>query len=356
MKVFYLSNYPSVSRMTKFILAMLLSTVFGFRSQASSKTAVLVGISKYTDDSGWGTTSADNDLKIMRKSLENRGFDDIISLENALATKASFLQELDRLFKTCQKGDELIIYFSGHGQLIKDYNADEYDQYDESLVLYGAPKYYDAAYKNENHLLDDELSVIINKFRMKLGNDGSILLLVDAGFGWVGASGDTLIRGGAAPLEPSSRGSFTQTPGIYEAGIIDDLPFAQPSKEYAAFTHMTASTIMHVAHEYGGNGIFTLALTRALDELKDTTTRGALFDQCKTLCLQLNKSQRPVMEGNSESLVLKEYTNRNYHTSVVAPISEEEYEILSHMLDEIESEVKKESGLSDYEKSYFRND
>ena len=91
---------------------------FGFLcTQAyAERYALLVGVSKYQHIDG--LEGPEYDVEAMRKVLErNWGFkrDSIIELVNRNASKAKILAAIDTLTKKSRRGDQLFIYFSGHG-------------------------------------------------------------------------------------------------------------------------------------------------------------------------------------------------------------------------------------------------
>jgi metacaspase-1 len=269
----------------------------------AEKRALLVGIGTYTVDSDWGQTHGDNDVVSMSKTLQSIGFNNITKIVNSQATKSQIILSLNQIYDACAVGDVVLFYFSGHGQLILDYNADELDGYDESLVCYGAPKNYDALYKNENHLLDEELSEIINKFRMKLSELGEFICVVDAGYGWNKKTSSHYTRGGALPLEYNYETHPFENIGKNEVGIIDDLPFSRPYPSYAHLFNISASDIMNVAYELNGNGLLTLAFARSLELPLDSMNYQDLFESIKKNMQLLLSDQTPAAEGLSDVVV-----------------------------------------------------
>jgi len=152
------TNYMFMNVVKSFVFSTI--TLLTFTSaNAIEKKALIIGIGSYPQETGWSQINGDKDANVVEESLKGIGFRNTTKLINSQATKVNILDQLNTMLDSCQQGDVVLFYFAGHGQLILDYDADELDGYDESLVLYGAPKQYDALYKNENHLLDDELSL-----------------------------------------------------------------------------------------------------------------------------------------------------------------------------------------------------
>lgn len=355
MKLLTTYNGAGMIRIFLFLIAVL-SLEVGYGAQ---KRALLIGIGNYPQDTEWGKTHSANDVAVLKHSITAKGFSDVTTLIDAQATKSNTLKKLEELYNTCEDGDVFLFYFSGHGQLITDYEGDETDHYDEALVMYGAPKGYDASYHNEHHLTDDELSAFFNRMRMKLGNKGEVIVLVDAGFGWSDSISTENIRGGAMPLEASHDHIDRGTIGRFEAGILDDLPYGKPSDRYSPIIHMTAIDIRLPAFEHNGNGVFTMALARAIDEQTDSVTYEELFAHVKLNSTAINTMQIPLMEGKPDESMFKQITkDSGLGSSVIEQVSHtatdsEALEILVDLKETEKGVIKNEVGKTDWEKSFF---
>jgi hypothetical protein len=305
------STYEMFMNLVKSALLLMVTITFCQASFAIEKKAILIGIGDYPEDGGWQKTSGDNDVSAMEKSIKSIGFNNITKLVNKQATKSNIISELQHILDSCQPGDIVLFYFAGHGQLIQDFNADEYDGYDESLVLYNAPKEYDALYKNESHLLDDELSEIINNFRIVLGSKGEFISIIDAGFGWSTDDANDYVRGGAKPLEAVYQTHPFKNIGLFEAGIIDDQPFSIPSNGHANLFHLSANMISKEGLELNGNGILTLAFTRSLEELDDSSSYEDWAAMVSKFSAEISTNQTIQMEGDAEQIVFDYYRKIN---------------------------------------------
>ena len=168
---------------------------------AQDKYALLIGIGKYPDGSGWNTIHGDNDIPIIESFLINNGFsaDNIEELSNSSATKVAIMESLEKLRMKATRGDVVYIHFSGHGQQITDLNGDEKDGYDEAWIPYDAKKSFKKGeYEGENHIIDDDLNNYLNGLRSKVGPFGKIVVIADSchsGSGTRGSSDDDFIRG-----------------------------------------------------------------------------------------------------------------------------------------------------------------
>jgi hypothetical protein len=93
---------------------------FAIATTASAKNiALLIGIAEYPSRPLYGPV---NDVKALKARLPKIGFaeSDIVTLVDAQATKAGIMREIARLYDRSASGDEVLIYFSGHGTSEKD--------------------------------------------------------------------------------------------------------------------------------------------------------------------------------------------------------------------------------------------
>lgn len=341
----------------KYYLTTLTIFLGLLNANAIEKRGLIIGLGDYGPDTEWYETHGDHDANSMLEKVKTIGFNNVSKLVNNQATKQNILSHINSIYDSCSKGDIVLLYFAGHGQLIVDYNGDESDGYDESLVLYNAPKYYDALYNNENHLLDDELSEIVNRFRIKLGVDGQFLLMVDAGFGWSGSAAVfPYERGGSLPLEANRETHDFEKIGLYETGIIDDLPFSMPSAGHANLFHVSANHIMGTARELNGNGILTLAITRSFENLNDSMDYEAWFKKIKWYSSKMDDIQVPLAEGNGSTVVFDLYNQTegsDYDADyaiqdTTATTSAQEINILSNLKDRLIEEHNNSADSPDF--------
>ncbi len=151
----------------------------------SARHALLVGIGQYdTQKTGWRKIHGDADVNLLSPLLQKRGFK-VQTLVNSQATKDNIISSLSQLAKKCSPGDIVYFHFSGHGQRIPDYNGDEKDGYDESIVPFDAlrsPGYETPPliYNGQKHLTDDELGPLLENIRKRLGPSGELTAVFDA--------------------------------------------------------------------------------------------------------------------------------------------------------------------------------
>ncbi|MBX3325056.1 MAG: caspase family protein [Nitrospira sp.] len=100
-----------------------------------AKRAVLIGINKYQIP-GSDLNGCVNDVKNLSGALKTYcGFadKDITTLIDLKATKKAMQTAIEKLIKGGEKGDTLLLHYSGHGSNVPDDNGDEADHRDEIL-------------------------------------------------------------------------------------------------------------------------------------------------------------------------------------------------------------------------------
>lgn len=151
--------------------------------------ALLVGIGNYnTNETGWSKIHGDDDVSLLFSALQNNGVDrtDIWTLRNEAATKSRIVLKLQQLADICKRGDNVFFLFSGHGQLVRNYNNDqENNGLDESIIPCDAFKTgrftcNGQPYHGQNHLIDDELAPLLNEIKIKIGPRGTLFVAIDA--------------------------------------------------------------------------------------------------------------------------------------------------------------------------------
>lgn len=151
--------------------------------QAQEKRALLIGIGDYPSEYGWNKIHGQNDVEIIRQTLNKQGFpnENISVLINAEATYSNIVAAFQSLLEISNKNDIIYLQFSGHGQRITDADGDETDRFDESWIPYDAHKsYIKGVYEGEKHITDDFLNEYLTKLRFKVGYSGKIIVIADA--------------------------------------------------------------------------------------------------------------------------------------------------------------------------------
>lgn len=163
---------------------LVLTLLFSALTAAEQRNrALLTAVGTYPEGSGWAKIHAANDIGIVVPMLRTKGFSekDIAVLQNEQATKSAVCGALRRLAADSRRGDRIYIHFSCHGQQMADDNGDEPDGLDEALIPYDAPRRYTpGVYEGENHLRDDEFGELLDALRLKVGEKGSVVAVLDA--------------------------------------------------------------------------------------------------------------------------------------------------------------------------------
>ena len=126
------------------ILILAIATpllAFGPGPAATNHWALIVGVSDYInfeDVEGGDLPGAERDASAMRDVLVARwGFptENIHLLLNRDATRAGIEQQINGWLKTnAQSGDQVVVFFAGHGSQVWDENGDEDDGLDETIA------------------------------------------------------------------------------------------------------------------------------------------------------------------------------------------------------------------------------
>ena len=145
-------------------------------SFAQERYAVLVGVGQYPHLSdSLQLAGPSNDVRLVRNYLLNvEGFneDDIAWLSDEAPTppqRANILAALTNVDKKVQKGDFVLLHFSGHGsrQPAKSKATEELDGYDEIFLPQDVKGWNKAIGSVENAILDDAIGLFIRSYRRK---------------------------------------------------------------------------------------------------------------------------------------------------------------------------------------------
>lgn len=188
LKVGLLSELIKKSNFILFIVGLLFLSV---SITAQTKRALVIGIGEQKDKN-WAKINGDKDVPYVHQMLHDAGYRDVRTLVNSQATKSGIVAAFKKLSSQCSVGDVVYIHFSGHGQLVTDVNGDEEDGWDEAWIPYDAYKKYCKEDKGEKHLVDDEINVLLTAIKNKIGEQGKLLVVVDACHSGDSSRGDDL--------------------------------------------------------------------------------------------------------------------------------------------------------------------
>ena len=113
-------------------------------AKAQQKRALLIGINTYAPDektakekgSEWNNLKGTvNDVNSIQSILMSSRFgfhrEDIVVLKESQATREGILNAISDLINHCKSGDLVLIYYSGHGDQVKNSASVETDYLDE---------------------------------------------------------------------------------------------------------------------------------------------------------------------------------------------------------------------------------
>lgn len=283
---------------------------------AQTKRALIIAIGNYPRSSGWETISSINDIQLIESALAYQKFTDVAVVQDAKADKAGVMLALQKLVDQSQPGDKVVIHFSSHGQQITDDSGDELDGYDEAIVCYGAPvaPRIKTEYDGSQHLRDDELNVLIEKLRAKLGATGDILVIADACHsGTISRGGIAKVRGKAEPYDlpgivrktPTARGP--QKPRTFMAPAVHVPAGAKvgTATGLAPYVIISAARASELNYEYilpdGSNkgvGSLSYVVNKALKSVAPHDTYRTLFNRIVSEMKVVAPQQTPEIDGD----------------------------------------------------------
>jgi len=271
-----------------------------------TKRALIIAVADYPEDGRWKDISSDNDIPLIEGALLQQGFNakNIRVINDSLASKEFIVDELKSLSKRAKKGDIVVIHYSGHGQQIQDDNADELDGFDESLIPWDAHLKWSEDYQGENHLRDDEIKVLTDNLRKKLGPDGNVLLILDACHSGTANRGLATSRGtaevfsepGFKPLDKNDKGNN------------DDF-IKSPTADLAPMVTLSGAGQHQLNFEYYDKdketsfGSLSYAFSKALTEADKNTSYRVLFDKIKVSMSTIAPRQSPQVEGDVDMII-----------------------------------------------------
>lgn len=242
------------------------------------------------------TLHAAHDVKAVEGALQQQAFDQIHTLLDARATKSEILALLNK--NDLEAGQTLVILLAGHGTQISDDEDPDHepDRLDEAYVP------YDGVLGLRSSLLtDDEIHHSLNALRLKLGEAGELLLLVDACYG-----------GGMARTirYPYTRG-FPMSQSANELpdhnGWQDFAPGLPPSG-MAPLVIICASQPNELSFEIPDEsgqliGPLSWSFCHALAEIGKETDYSTLFQRVQSWMYLHAKRQSPLILGNADRKV-----------------------------------------------------
>lgn len=310
-----------MTKITFIILLLIFSATLVYSAGKPTKYALIVAVADYPAEGGWKPISSLNDVDLIRDALLKQGFNenDIKVITNSEAKKADIVNELGVLTKKVKKGDVVVVHFSGHGQQIADNQAkDEIDGYDESIIPFDANLYYSSTYNGENHLRDDEITVLLDGIREKLGEEGDILVILDSCHSGTATRGLAPSRGTSVKFEEPGY----VPPKTENQEISTEIDRSTNTNVLASMVVISGASQEELNYEYLDKnshiryGSLSFAISKALAEAKPETTYAALFDKIKVEMSMIAPKQSPQIEGDVNNKIFggKAVDQKPYYT------------------------------------------
>lgn len=269
--------------------------------QQPNKLALIVAISKYKPGTGWNDLASEKDVPLIKEALRKQGFreENIMVLRDQQATKEGILNGIQKhLIDKARPGDICVFHFSGHGQQVYDDNGDEPDGYDEALVTYDAPMDYIPGV--ERHLRDDALGLKLEELRLKLGENGELVVLIDACHSGTATRGRTAgFRGTEKKYQPKNYKATTtaQTTKINEQlfGLGDRKTGLAPM--VAFFASAASELNSQVTIQGEDYGSLSMAFFKVVTNAPGQMSYKTIADQIRIHMRRWGLSQQPGAEG-----------------------------------------------------------
>lgn len=260
---------------------------------ATVRRALLVGIDTYSafrpragespPDRLWGDLDgAVRDVEGIRSLLTLKfGFpaESITTLTDKAATREAILGGLEALAAASGPGDVVLFYYAGHGSQVRNSLAtDEPDGMDESLVP--ADSRAGAA-----DIRDDELNDAFGKI---IDKGARLTIILDSCHSGSGTRGLGRARSVAADPKDVAQPPSTSVPAEKRGAVVmsaaQDFQLAWEAKDEEGKAH----------------GLFSLSLTRALQQMAPGESVEQLFQRVRTMMQAAGTYQEPVLAGLTE--------------------------------------------------------
>lgn len=280
--------------------------------KGQTNIALFIAIDNYPSGSGWLNIHGSNDYDIVIPFLKKKGYSkkNISALLNENAIKKNIISKLSDLEKVSNKGDNIYIHFSCHGQRMYDNDGDEPDGYDEAVIPYDAEKFYKkGTYEGENHLRDDEINISLRNISYKLGRTGTLMVIFDACHsGTAYRNNDEYIRG-TSSIFGTDTAKVLYNHALFEEGDLN--------RFYSPTIVISACKDDEINYEYRGKsgkyyGILTYALMGIMSRqtaISISTFEELLNKEMKQLFQNKRYKQTPQISYNK--LITQVYFGKN---------------------------------------------
>lgn len=298
---------------------LLLGSLLGVTQTFAADRALLIGIGEYQLKQH-NLPGIDLDLAMMQQAAELMGFEEVKTLKNEQATLNNVINTINRyLINGVSKADRVLIYYSGHGTQIPDFNGDEnQDGADEVLTMHDMRVVTHEGKKTvSNVLVDDELNGLLKRIPSH-----NVLVLMDACHSGTATRSMQLnnsILGDDIQIKPKffqyegmplpvSRGITLKNTSSIE--LSDDVPFVSLASA-GDFEESIATS---------KGSLFTLGVLSTVKkaaQTKQVLTPKILKQQVTTFIKNENQNFTPRLRGNTvlanRALILKSARENKGH-------------------------------------------
>ena len=279
---------------TRRIFIALLLCLCTMAVGAQCKRALVFGLGQQ-EDKTWGKINGDKDIEYIVPMLQAAGYTDIVTLKNSEATKAAMVGAFEAMAGRCAKGDVVYVHYSGHGQLMTDLDGDEllkwsgrHAQWDEAWIPYDAYMLYCDKDKGDKHLCDDEVAALLAGIRKSIGDDGELMVVIDACHSGDATCGDEMppVRGIGIQFDIPRDGSVAKkSEPVKEQWLT--VSACKPYQLNVEMQDVQAGKLTYAIHSLGievldkGAAEMQEALARFMDESKSVLPQSPVVSGTK---------------------------------------------------------------------------
>lgn len=202
----------------KLVSILLLLMLHVSVTNAQTKRALVIGLGKQLD-SEWSKINGDKDVPYVLEILNNANYKQIVTCVNEEATKEGIISAFHALTQSCKPNDIVYIHYSGHGQQMRDIGSDEADALDECWIPYDAYRRPSGKYYGGKHLVDDEINMLLANIRNRIGDDGKMLVVIDACHSGDATRGEGETVRGVGDVFGAMKSLLELIPGVQNANV-----------------------------------------------------------------------------------------------------------------------------------------
>ncbi|ANQ48685.2 caspase family protein [Flammeovirga sp. MY04] len=280
----------------KSLYCSIILFLFSFSLFAKEKHALIIGIDKYTNskkaryaewqdlDGAVNDATSIYDLLKFKYGFNSKNMSLLTSEKQT--TKKNIIKNFEDLIKVVEKGDDVFIYYAGHGAQIKNSKFYEADKKHEALVP-------SDVLKTGDYLLDVEINTYFSRI---IGKGGELVVVFDNCFSGSSSRGKIdleQLRSRYVPVDDIDLDrSYPKSKNLVEKGalIVSAAQDYQLAKEYKDDRGQS-------------HGVFTYALMKSLQMGSVHESSEDIFKRVNSIILYNSvPRQDPVIEATKERL------------------------------------------------------